>query len=74
MQLISRRIRMSAATITAILALAACGGDDGAGVRTIEDAGSGSGSGSASTGSGSTSSDASETGSASGSAVETSSE
>lgn len=72
MQLNSWRVGMSAATIVATLSLAACGGDDGADVRTIEDAGSGSGSGS--TGSGSTGSHASEPGSGSGSAVESHSE
>lgn len=70
MQLNSWRGRLSAATILATLSLAACGGDDGADVRTIEDAGSGSGS----TGSGSTGSHASEPASGSGSAVESHSE
>lgn len=44
----SWRARLGAAAFVATLLLAGCGGDDGAGVRTIDDGGSASGSGSAS--------------------------
>ena len=59
---------MSVAALVAVVGLTACGGDDGAGVRTIDDGGSSSGSASGSSASGSTS------GSASGSVTETESE
>lgn len=61
-------VRASAAAVVASLSLAACGGDDGAGVRTIDDDSSASGSGSASGSSGSVS------GSSSGSVTESESE
>ena len=46
-------VRASAAFVVASLSLVACGGDDGAGVRTIDDGGSASGSASGGSSSGS---------------------
>lgn len=41
-------VSMSAVALAAMVGLTACGGDDGAGVRTIDDGGSASGSASGS--------------------------
>lgn len=62
-----RRKIWPAAALTAMLLLPACGGDDGADVRTIDDGGSGSGSGSSGSG-------ADSSGSGSASTTESSSE
>ncbi len=64
------RMRLAAMATTLALAAMSCGGDDGVGVRTLEEGGSGSGSGSGSasgSGSGSSSGSGSGSGSASGS-------